>query len=53
MSLSKTYEPNEMPLGVYTYRVTVTYFRSISMPAGFRRHLMGKTLINVSYSDVT
>jgi len=25
----------------------VTKFRSISMPAGFRRHLVGKTLINV------
>ena len=34
--------------------VTVTYmqFRSISMPAGFRRHLVGKTLRNVCYSDV-
>jgi len=28
--------------------VTVTYFQSISMPAGFRRHLVGKTLKNVS-----
>jgi len=28
-----------------THRVTVTSFRSISMPAGFRRHLVGKTLI--------
>jgi len=25
--------------------VTVTQFRSISMPDGFRRHLVGKTLI--------
>jgi len=31
----------------------VTQFRSISMPAGFRRHLMGKTLRNVCFSDVT
>ena len=35
------------------YRVTVTQFRSISMPAGFRRHLVGKTLRNVCYSTVT
>jgi len=33
------------------HRVTVTQFRSISMPAGFRRHFVGKTLINVSYCD--
>jgi len=25
------------------HRVTVTYFRSIPMPPGFRRHLVGKT----------
>ena len=25
------------------HRVTVTSFRSISMPAGFRRHFMGRT----------
>jgi len=31
----------------------MTSFRSISMPAGFRRHLVGKTLRNVCYSDVT
>ena len=30
--------------------VTVTKFRSISMPAGLRRHLVGKTLRNVCYS---
>jgi len=35
------------------HRVTVTYFRSISMPAGFRRHLVGKSLRNVCYSAVT
>ena len=35
------------------HRVTVTQFRSISMPACFRRHLVGKTLRNVSHSDVT
>ena len=27
--------------------------RSVSMPAGFRRHLVGKTRRNVCYSDVT
>ena len=27
------------------HTVTVASFRSISMPAGFRRHLVGKTLI--------
>jgi len=31
---------------VYTYRVT------ISVPADFRRHLVGKTLINVFHSDI-
>jgi len=33
------------------HRVTVA-FHSISMPAGFRRHLVGKTLTNVCYSAV-
>ena len=28
-------------------------FRSVSMPAGFRRHLVGKSLRNVCYSVVT
>ena len=40
------------PLLVLAYsihRVTVTYLRSISMPAGFRRHLVGKTLKNAGY----
>jgi len=36
-----------------THRVTLTQFRSISMPAGFRRHLVGKTLRNDRYSAVT
>jgi len=27
------------------HRVAVTLFRSISIPAGFRRHLVGKTVI--------
>jgi len=37
----------------YTYTVTVTEFRSISMPAGIRRHLVGKTLSqNVSFCDI-
>jgi len=31
----------------------MTYFRSLSMPAGFRRHLVGKTLRNVCNRDVT
>ena len=29
------------------HRVTVASFRAISMPAGFRRHLVGITLRNV------
>jgi len=33
-------------------RVTVTSFRSISMPAGFRRHFVGSTLRNVPYCDI-
>ena len=40
------------PMEGNIHRVTVTYFRSICMPAGFRRHFVGKTLTNVfSYSD--
>ena len=35
------------------HRVTATQFRPISMPAGFRHHLVGKTLRNVRYSTVT
>jgi len=31
-------------------KVTVTSFRYVSMPAGLRRHLVGKTLRDVSYS---
>ena len=34
------------------HRVIVKQFRSISMPAGFRRHLVGKTISNVCYCDV-
>ena len=34
------------------HRVTMTSFRSTSMPAGFRRHFVGKTVGNVSYCDV-
>jgi len=30
----------------------MTSFRSTSMPAGFRRHFVGKTVGNVSYCDV-
>jgi len=35
---------NEAQLSVAptVHRVTVTYFRSISMAAGFRRHVVGK-----------
>jgi len=33
--------------------LTVTQFRSISMPAGFRRHPVGKTRRNARYCDVT
>ena len=33
------------------HRLTVTSFRSISMPVGFRRHFVGKSLINVCYCD--
>jgi len=35
------------------HRVTVTKYCSISLPAGFRRHLVGKPLRNVCYSAVT
>ena len=35
------------------HRVIATQFRSISMPSGFHRHFVGKTLRNVRYSDVT
>ena len=37
-----------LSVGVYRVgvpgRVAVTQFRSVSMPTGFRRHLVGKTL---------
>jgi len=33
------------------HRLTATYFRCTSVIAGFRRHLVGKTLINVRYRD--
>jgi len=35
----------------FNNRMTVTQFRSISMPAGFRRHLVGKTLRYASYAS--
>ena len=38
---------------LHMHRATVTQFRHISMPAGFRRHLVGKKLRNVCYSAVT
>jgi len=36
----------------YTYRATVTSFLFMSMPAGFRRHLVGKALRNIWYCDI-
>jgi len=33
------------------YRVTVAQFRSVSMPVGFRRHLVGETLKNAGYCN--
>jgi len=33
--------------------MTVTSFISMSMPAGFQRHIVGKTLKNVCYSDIS
>jgi len=32
--------------------MTVTKFRSISMPGGFRRHVVGKNVRNICYSGV-
>jgi len=34
------------------HRSTVTKFRSVSMPAGFRRHLVGKTPRNDCHYDI-
>jgi len=34
------------------HRSTVTKFRSVSMPAGFRRHLVGKTPRNDCHCDI-
>jgi len=36
-------------INVSIHRVTVTWFRSISMPASFRRHLVGKILRIIRY----
>ena len=36
-----------------THSETVAQFRSTSMPAGYCRRLVGKTLRNVCYSRVT
>ena len=36
--------PDCLPILPGIYRVTVTKFRSIFMPASFRRHLVGKPL---------
>jgi len=41
--------PRQQILVGFMQRVTVTLFRSVSMPAGFRRHLVGKTLKNAVY----
>ena len=35
------------------HRVTVTYFRYVSVPTGFRRHLVGKSPRYVCYWYVT
>ena len=43
----------EVSLERAIHGVTVTQFHSMSMLTGFRRHLLGKTLRNVCYSDVT
>ena len=37
-----------MPRCRYTWGVSAV----ISMPAGFRRHLVGKTLVNVRHCDI-
>jgi len=49
---AKRDEPIKMSFCVYTCSDSdVILF--LSMPTGFRRHLVGKTLRNVCYSDVT
>ena len=37
---------------VTMHRVTMTLCRSLSMPAGIRRHVVGKTQRNVCYCDI-
>jgi len=50
----RPYGISQRHLGVFViHRVTVTQFRSVSMPAGFRRHLVGKTLKNAGYCNST
>jgi len=46
-----SFVPNEVVLLVH--RVTMTSFRSLSTPADFRRHLVGKALIDVHCCDIT
>ena len=36
---------------LYAGRETATQFRSVSIPAGFRRHLIGETTRNVCHCD--
>ena len=44
---------NIIPPAPSIHRATVTRFHFISMPAGFHRHLVGKSHTNVCYSVVT
>jgi len=41
-----------LTVGDRIHRMTVTQFYSISMPVGFRRRLVGKTLRNVCYCNI-
>jgi len=49
-SVFKRYHSDKQFSGVFTY--TQGDGDAISMPAGFRRHLVGKTPINVFHCDV-
>jgi len=41
-----------MYTATFIQRLKVTSFRFVFMPAGFRHHLVDKTLRNVCYSDI-
>ena len=43
--------PPHMQQAPMVLAVTVAQFRSVSMPVGFRRHLVGKTLKNAGYCN--